>query len=43
MKLYANEGAAQILFFKGDIPCEVSYATRDGKYQGQTGITLPKA
>jgi dCTP deaminase len=23
--------------------CEVSYKDRGGKYQGQTGVTLPKA
>lgn len=40
--LYANEGIAQILFFEGDGPCEVSYADRLGKYQGQRGITLPR-
>jgi dCTP deaminase len=42
-KIYANEGCAQVLFFEGDRPCETSYADRDGKYQGQTGVTLPKA
>ncbi len=41
-KIYANEGAAQFIFLKGDSPCEVSYADRDGKYQGQTGVTLPR-
>jgi|TARA_B000000565_G_scaffold253149_1_gene229326 dCTP deaminase len=40
--LYANSGAAQILFFKGEQP-EVSYADRNGKYQNQTGITLAKS
>ena len=42
IKLYANSGAAQILFFKGDQP-EVSYSDRKGKYQGQVGITLAKS
>ena len=42
IKLYANSGAAQILFFKGDEP-EVSYSDRKGKYQGQVGITLAKS
>ena len=42
IRLYANSGAAQILFFQGEQP-EVSYADRDGKYQGQTGITLAKS
>ncbi|MFA5623128.1 MAG: dCTP deaminase [Candidatus Dojkabacteria bacterium] len=41
-KLYANQGGVQLLFLRGDDKCEVSYATRGGKYQGQTGITLPK-
>jgi len=42
-KIYANEGVAQMIFFEADEPCEVSYADRGGKYQGQTGVTLPKA
>lgn len=42
-RVYAGEGIAQVLFFKGDEPCEVSYADRKGKYQGQSGITLPRA
>jgi len=41
-KIYANEGVAQMLFFESDEPCETSYADRGGKYQGQTGVTLPK-
>ena len=40
--VYANEGVAQFLFFKGSSPCEVSYADRAGKYMGQRGVTLPK-
>ncbi len=40
-KIYANEGIAQVLFFEGDEP-EISYADRQGKYQAQTGITLPR-
>lgn len=42
-KIYANEGCAQVLFFKGNEPCEVSYKDRGGKYQGQVGITTPLA
>jgi len=42
-KIYANEGVAQFLFFESDEVCEHSYADRAGKYQGQTGVTLPKA
>jgi len=42
-KIYANEGVAQMIFFEADEACEVSYADRGGKYQGQRGVTLPKA
>lgn len=42
-KVYAGEGCAQVLFFESDEPCEVSYKDRNGKYQGQSGVTLPKA
>lgn len=41
-KVYANEGVAQFLFFKGSSECEVSYADRAGKYMGQQGVTLPR-
>jgi dCTP deaminase len=41
-KVYANEGVAQFLFFKGSEQCEVSYADRAGKYMGQRGVTLPR-
>ncbi|MGB0935090.1 MAG: dCTP deaminase [Alphaproteobacteria bacterium] len=41
-KIYANEGACQFLFLKGESPCETSYKDRHGKYMGQTGVTLPK-
>tara|TARA_R110000823_G_scaffold210224_3_gene340408 strand:+ start:14315 stop:14848 length:534 start_codon:yes stop_codon:yes gene_type:complete len=42
-KIYANEGVAQMLFFESDEVCEVSYKDRGGKYQGQIGVTLPRA
>jgi deoxycytidine triphosphate deaminase/intein/homing endonuclease len=42
-KIYANEGVAQMLFFESDEICETSYRDRGGKYQGQRGVTLPKA
>lgn len=42
-KIYANEGVAQMLFFESDEVCETSYKDRGGKYQGQEGVTLPKA
>ena len=41
-KIYAGEGIAQILFFESDEQCETSYADKKGKYQSQTGVTLPK-
>ena len=41
-KIYANEGIAQVLFFESDDPCETSYKDKAGKYQKQTGITLPR-
>lgn len=40
-KIYANEGIAQVIFFKGDKDCDISYAQRGGKYMKQKGITLP--
>ena len=41
-KIYANEGVAQMIFFESDEECLTSYRDRGGKYQGQTGVTLPK-
>lgn len=41
-RVYANEGIAQFLFFKGSAACETSYADRSGKYMGQRGVTLPR-
>ena len=43
-KIYANEGCAQLLFLQADCDdiCETSYKDRGGKYQGQTGVTLPR-
>ncbi|MGH1430489.1 MAG: dCTP deaminase [Neptuniibacter sp.] len=41
-KIYANEGVAQMLFLQGDEVCETSYKDRDGKYQGQTGVVVPR-
>ena len=41
-KIYANEGLAQVLFFEADDECDVSYADKKGKYQGQKSIVLPK-
>ena len=41
-KIYANEGIAQVLFFKGEEAPEVSYKDKGGKYQKQVGVTLPR-
>lgn len=41
-RIYANEGIAQVLFFEADEVCQVSYADKKGKYQGQQTIELPK-
>jgi dCTP deaminase len=41
-KIYAGEGIAQLIFLLADEECEVSYADKKGKYQAQTGITLPR-
>jgi dCTP deaminase len=41
-RVYANEGIAQVLFFHADEICETSYADRNGKYQKQKRIVLPR-
>ncbi len=41
-KIYANEGVAQMIFLQADETCMMSYRDRGGKYQGQSGVTLPK-
>lgn len=41
-KIYANEGCAQVLFLQSDEPCQISYNDRGGKYQGQTGVVVPR-
>lgn len=40
-RIYAGEGCAQLLFLQSDEACETSYRDRQGKYQGQVGVTLP--
>jgi dCTP deaminase len=34
IRVYANEGICQLLFFEGE-PCETNYRDRNGKYQDQ--------
>ena len=41
-KVYANEGIAQMIFLRANQVCRTSYADRQGKYQDQEGLTLPK-
>ena len=41
VKVYANEGIAQIIFFEGK-PCEITYENRKGKYQNQQGIVTAR-
>lgn len=43
VRMYANEGVVQALFFRG-APCATSYADRSGKYQDQPeSITLARS
>lgn len=41
VRLYANEGIAQVVFFESSQLCEVTYSDRKGRYQSQRTITLP--
>ena len=40
-KIYSDEGLCQVLFFQSDEECLISYKDKEGKYQNQSGITLP--
>ncbi|MFN0111400.1 MAG: dCTP deaminase [Blastocatellia bacterium] len=42
IRIYANEGIAQVTFFESDEHCEVTYADRAGKYQNQLGLVTPR-
>ncbi len=42
LRVYAREGIAQLLMLPIDMTPEVTYADRNGKYQGQTGITTAR-
>lgn len=42
VRVYLGEGCAQFCFFQSDEDCEVSYKDKNGKYQGQTGLTFAK-
>ena len=41
IKVYANMGIAQFMFFRGN-KCDVSYDDRHGKYQNQKGIVTAR-
>ncbi len=41
-KVYAGEGICQILFFRTTMDVNCTYADRNGKYQNQLGLTLPR-
>jgi len=42
VRLYANEGLAQLIFLAAEEECLTSYADKKGKYQAQKDIVLPK-
>ena len=42
IRIYANEGIAQVTFFESDEECDTSYADRAGKYQDQVGLVTPR-
>lgn len=43
IRVYANEGIAQIIFMQASEVCDISYKDKKGKYQGQKTITLSKS
>ena len=42
VRVYANEGIGQVVFFESVEACDISYSDRKGRYQSQRTITLPK-
>lgn len=42
VKIYANEGIAQVLFFESGQACRSSYRDKKGKYQAQKDITISR-
>lgn len=42
VRIYANEGIAQVTFLESDEECETSYADRTGKYQHQESIVTAR-
>jgi len=43
VRVYANEGIAQLIFLQADELCETSYKDKKGKYQAQKTITMAKS
>lgn len=43
VRVYANEGIAQLIFLEASEECDHSYKDKKGKYQGQKEITLSKS
>lgn len=42
VKIYANEGIAQMIFFEAANVCHTSYKDRCGKYMNQRGVVTPR-
>ena len=42
VRVFANEGLCQVLFFQSDESCAISYRDRKGKYQAQKKIEFGK-
>lgn len=42
VRIYAEEGVAQVTFFESDEACGTSYADRKGKYQNQESIVTAR-
>lgn len=42
VRVYADEGIMQIIFLEADEECYRSYADKNGIYQNQAGLTLPR-
>lgn len=42
VRVYANEGIAQLVFLEAADECAISYKDKKGKYQAQQAITLSK-
>lgn len=40
IRLHSGIGIAQLLFLKGEVPCDVSYSDRQGKYQNQASVPV---